>query len=133
MRSHNQSQDVEMVVKKVISGYLEKFLLFVLIVSGLVLIYFAKDASDFIPSLLLNLGSNIVVFVSVYWIFQYFIGRQPGGKDSENYENYRNIFDSKVITQDYQDIGKTKRSRRMYPNTWKTGNRQIPNSSQDRE
>jgi len=62
MRSHNQSQDVEIVVKKVISGYLEKFLLFVLIVSGLVLIYFAKDASDFIPSLLLNLGSNIVVF-----------------------------------------------------------------------
>ena len=132
MRSHNQSQDVEIVVKKVISGYLEKFLLFVLIVSGLVLIYFAKDASDFIPSLLLNLGSNIVVFVSVYWIFQYFIGRQPG-ENSENYEKYRNIFDGTVIPQDYQDIGKTKRSRRMNPNTWEMGNRQIPDSFQDHE
>jgi len=132
MRSHNQSQDVEIVVKKVISGYLEKFLLFVLIVSGLVLIYFAKDASDFIPSLLLNLGSNIVVFVSVYWIFQYFTGRQPG-ENSENYEKYRNIFDGTVIPQDYQDIGKTKRSRRMNPNTWEMGNRQIPDSFQDHE
>jgi|YNPMSStandDraft_1061717.scaffolds.fasta_scaffold73167_2 MFS superfamily sulfate permease-like transporter len=133
MRLHSQSQDVEVAVKKVINDYLEKFLLVVLIVSGIVLIYFAKDLSDFIPSLLLNIGSNIVVFVSVYWIFQYFIGRQPGSRDGENYENYRNIFDSEATHQNYQGIGKLKRSRRVYLNTQQTGNWKIPDSLQDHE
>lgn len=135
MHSPRHDQDkLEKVIHKVIRSYIEKVLFPIVFGIGVYLLYLSRSIQDFWPSLYLNLGSNLVVFVFLFWAFQYFTGRQPGTTDQESYDQFRNIIDQPQASADYGDIVSNKSaptSMRAVNAPGILGNTTLPQSNND--
>lgn len=111
MSSPQDEVKIERIVQKAISSLMEKILFPIMFCLGAYLIYMSRTIEEFWPSLYLNLGSNLVVFVFLFWAFQYFTGKQPGDRHKESYEQYRNVIDVQQQNPDYSDLISEKKSR----------------------
>jgi hypothetical protein len=70
--------------------WFEAFVFVVVFLGGSLSLYFAyRTDSTFWQTFLLSLAANLIVFVLLFWIFQYFLGRQPGSEVINDFP-YRN-------------------------------------------
>lgn len=107
----HEQEKLEKAIHRVLGYYIERVLFPLVLCLGAFLIYLSRTIENFWPSLYLNIGSNLVVFVFLFWAFQYFTGKQPGDKQQESYERYRNVIDTPQTTIDYSDIVSEKPAR----------------------
>lgn len=67
---------------RLFNRFIEKVIFTTILIMGLIMIIVAKFLEDgYWQSLLLDLGSSFASFVFLFWIFQYFLGRQPGNTE----------------------------------------------------
>lgn len=74
--------NIRRIVREEIGRSKEREVFFISFILGVFMVLGAAFVvGDFWKDLLLNIGSNMVVFVLIYWTFQYFTGRQPGNNE----------------------------------------------------
>lgn len=79
MRQRNEDLEaIRRIVRDEMNRRSEKNIFFIIFITGIIMIVLAKFLEDaYWQSLLLDLGSSLTSFVFLFWIFQYFLGRQP--------------------------------------------------------
>lgn len=115
-------QIVRQTLREEIARFLERFLFTFVILLGCGVIYLARIQTEtFWQSLFLNIGSSLVVFVFVFWVFQYFTGRQPGS-DVNLPSEYYNVLIEQPETIPNEDKGSSTRLANRRKRSRKRGN-----------
>lgn len=81
-RNNRDLAAIRQIVREEMNRRTERLVFVFVLVGGVIMLIIAFFVvNNYAQSLLLNLGSNLVVFVSLFGIFQYFAERQPGSRE----------------------------------------------------
>lgn len=70
---------IRQIIRQELNRHHERVVFVIVFIVGIGLLTASAFVLDgYWQSLLLNIGSNFVVFVFLFWVFQYFTGKQPG-------------------------------------------------------
>lgn len=111
-----QKKDLEalrVLIREEIRRFIEPFLFVIVLLIALALIFYGKQFVDsYWQALSLNIGSNLLVFVLLFWAFQYLLGKQPGDHKAEyidnSYRGIRGILDAEAKPINNEELGSVK-------------------------